>query len=383
MEILAGIALWSGAALCLPASFLLLEVLAGFCRLRPLSASVTPRRAVLLIPAHNEALGIADTLDRLPKSGKPGLRVIVIADNCSDDTAKIARTRGVEVLERTDLSRKGKPYALEWALQRLDEDPPEVLVFLDADCWFESGGPELLAAQALEHNRPVQCIYLLEGKGLSAFAFRFRNEARLRGLQALGAPVQITGSGFAIPWAILRQVPVPLGELAEDAVWGWAFCRAGHGVALAVDTVVASAEPLSSEDASVQRRRWEHGILSAMFKHLPALFASACLPPRWRRMLHLFDVVVPPLELLAILLSISLVLGLIAGQPTALLPASLAACLLGVAVMLGWSKYGRPYLPFSDLMLAPAYAAKKLGLYLSVFFRRERNWVRTPRNKVD
>lgn len=380
MEILADLAIWSGVALCVPACFLLVEILAGLRRLRSLPANVTPLRAVLLIPAHNEAAGIALTLERLSGAGTLGMRVIVVADNCSDDTARIARESGVEVFERTSPMLRGKPHALEWALRLLDEDPPDVVVFMDADCWFHVGGPARLASQALTNMRPVQCIYLLEGQGLGAFAFRFRNEARLRGLQALGAPVQITGSGFAIPWEILRRVSVPLGELAEDAVWGWAFCRAGHGVGLAFDTVLGSAQPLSARDASVQRRRWEHGLLSAVSKQLPALVVSAFLPPRWRRILHLLDVLIPPLALLVILLTGSLTLGLTGGRPSAILPASIGFCMLAAAVMVGWSRYGRPYVPFSALLFAPVYATKKIGLYMAFLFRKERNWVRTRRS---
>ena len=383
MEIVAGLGFWSGILLCVPSGFLLLELLFGLLRSSPLPAGLTPTRTDLLIPAHDEGAGLGQILKRLAETGADGLRVIVVADNCADDTARIAREGGAEVFERTDAARRGKPYALEWALQRLAADPPEVVVFLDADCWFRSGSPGLLAAQALTAKRPVQCVNLMEGKGLGAFAFRIHNEARLRGLQALGAPVQITGTGFAVPWDLLQKVRVPLGELAEDAVWGWSFCRAGSGPLLASNVVIASAQAKSEKDASVQRRRWEHGILSAMLKNLPALCRSAFLPPRWRRILHLLDVLIPPLALLVLLLSLSLLLGLASGQPFAMLPAALAMGVLGVAVMLGWAVYGRSYLPFTELLLAPIYVPKKVGLYAAFLFKRERKWVRTRRDPAE
>jgi cellulose synthase/poly-beta-1,6-N-acetylglucosamine synthase-like glycosyltransferase len=380
MEILAGLGFWTGALLCLPCGFLMLEVLLGLGPSRPLRRSSAPPRAVLLIPAHNEGTGMAETLNRLAQTGTEGVRVIVVADNCADETARIAREAGAEVFERNDPELRGKPHALQWALKKLEADPPDVVVFLDADCWFRSGSPRLLALQAAAEMRPIQCIYLMEGTGLGAFAFRMRNEARLRGLHALGAPVQITGSGFAIPLSLIQRVPVPLGELAEDAVWGWFFCREGAGVKLATDSVVGSAQAGTVQDAGVQRRRWEHGILSAVLKHLPSLCRSAFLPPRWRRILHLLDVLIPPLALLALMLVVSLTLGLASGSLTAMIPALSALGLLAAAVLIGWSAYGRAYLPLSKLLLTPVYVLKKIGLYVSFLFKRERSWIRTGRD---
>jgi glycosyltransferase involved in cell wall biosynthesis len=84
-------------------------------------------RSVFFITAHNEGAGLANALKLLQETGTEGLQVIVVADNCTDHTAQIARDTGAVVFERTDQARRGKPYALDWALQRLAADLPDVV----------------------------------------------------------------------------------------------------------------------------------------------------------------------------------------------------------------------------------------------------------------
>jgi cellulose synthase/poly-beta-1,6-N-acetylglucosamine synthase-like glycosyltransferase len=387
MDFLSHFTYWGGIILCVPCGFLLLEVVAGVLgrgrRLDPVGDAAL--KGVLLIPAHDEESLLGEMLQRLATvtSAAPhadGLRTVVIADNCSDATASIARDAGVEVWEREHAILRGKPYALAWALEKMQEDPPEVVVFLDADSWFASGSPSELAQAASASGRPVQAIYRMADSGLRGFAFRFRNEVRLRGLQALGAPTQLTGSGFAVPWSLLQQHPVPVGELVEDAYWGWTFTRAGAGPILATEVEVLSELPATKQGAQTQLRRWEHGILSATLRNLPNLLRSALLPPRPTRILHLLDVLVPPLALLGLASSGLLLVGLFSEGFAASVPALSALGALAVAVLLGWWAYGRSDLPFLRLLAAPFYALGKIGVYSTFLFRRQKGWDRTDRD---
>src|SRR5216683_6980628 len=85
---------------------------------RALPAIGTARRGrvAVLIPAHDEANGIVTTLDDIKVQLRPTDRVLVVADNCSDDTAAIAFSSGAEVTVRSDPARIGKGYALDWGL---------------------------------------------------------------------------------------------------------------------------------------------------------------------------------------------------------------------------------------------------------------------------
>jgi cellulose synthase/poly-beta-1,6-N-acetylglucosamine synthase-like glycosyltransferase len=107
--------------------------LAGFRRL--LQRSGDRPATVVLVPAHNEALGIRETIKSISRELAPGDRVLVVADNCTDPTALIARESGAEVAERSDPMRQGKGYALQAGLVQLAAgQPPEIVVVVDADC---------------------------------------------------------------------------------------------------------------------------------------------------------------------------------------------------------------------------------------------------------
>ena len=96
--------------------------------------SAARRRIAVLVPAHNESMGLLATLEAVKKQLQSGDRLLVVADNCTDDTAVIAKAAGAEVAERHDLANIGKGYALEWGLRQLKADPPGIVAVIDADC---------------------------------------------------------------------------------------------------------------------------------------------------------------------------------------------------------------------------------------------------------
>src|SRR6185436_16232635 len=71
------------------------------------------RPLAVLVPAHNEGSGLLPTIANIQSQLGPGDRLLVVADNCSDDTAAVARQNGAEVVERTDPTRLGKGFALD------------------------------------------------------------------------------------------------------------------------------------------------------------------------------------------------------------------------------------------------------------------------------
>src|SRR5439155_17254118 len=150
--------------LCIPVAMFCLEVLlallprrrSGFPVLRA-DASVA-----VLIPAHDEATVIGATLRTLIPTLPPGARVLVVADNCSDTTATIASECGAEVVERHYATRRGKGFALDFGIQHLASNPPDAVVFLDADCRVAADTVRLLAAAAVASGRPVQGLNLCD-----------------------------------------------------------------------------------------------------------------------------------------------------------------------------------------------------------------------------
>ena len=102
----------------------------------------------ILIPAHNEEVVIDSTLNDLKAKLNNSQNIVVVADNCTDATAEIARSNGVQVIERREPNLRGKGYALDYGLNYLKSEPPDVVVFVDADCKVSQGAIEQLIYKA-------------------------------------------------------------------------------------------------------------------------------------------------------------------------------------------------------------------------------------------
>jgi poly-beta-1,6-N-acetyl-D-glucosamine synthase len=129
-----------------------------------------PVTVTVLIPAHNEAGCIAETIASLRSQSHQPDRIIVVADNCTDDTVSIARAAGVEVFETVGNTKK-KAGALNQALPvalRGQGDNDTVMV-MDADTTLDQG---FLAAavRRLTDDRALMAVgglfYGEEGAGL-------------------------------------------------------------------------------------------------------------------------------------------------------------------------------------------------------------------------
>src|SRR5262249_48602977 len=133
--------------LAIPTGLFFLEIVAAVTQrhgAKPV-ASTARSRVTILVPAHNEGAGLLPTIGDLKPQLRSGDRLLVVADNCTDDTASIAAAAGVEVVERHDREKIGKGYALDWGLRHLVADPPDVVVMVDADCRLADGAIDRLA----------------------------------------------------------------------------------------------------------------------------------------------------------------------------------------------------------------------------------------------
>ena len=140
--------------LCLSSAFFFVEIIIGAFLYRSSKQYKIQTKvlrdvsSVILVPAHNEESVIAQTLENLTKSIDEHDRVIVIADNCDDQTASIARTFGFEVLERESRDQRGKGYALAFGLASIEDNPPDIVIVVDADCEVMPGTISHLKIQA-------------------------------------------------------------------------------------------------------------------------------------------------------------------------------------------------------------------------------------------
>jgi cellulose synthase/poly-beta-1,6-N-acetylglucosamine synthase-like glycosyltransferase len=387
--------LLAGAILvAIPFAVLAVECLAALLPTRKSRTGDRPRCAVL-VPAHNEEAGIATTIRNLRDQLAPGDRLLVVADNCSDGTTSAARTAGAEVSERNDPERRGKGFALDHGVRQLASDPPAVVVIVDADCELGPGALDALVRQAVATGRPAQGIYLI-GTGretdprrrLSAFAVLLKNEIRPRGLDRLGMPCLLTGTGMAFPWSVLRVANLGTGNIVEDMKLGADLTLAGYPPRLCPAARLAGAAAPDRQAAIKQRTRWEHGHVQTLVTQVPRLFVAGLLRVRPQLLGLGLELAVPPLSLLVMMWGILLLICLLSWQLAdgSWLPAvvlgGFAVFAVG-AIFASWMKYGRRMLPLTSLLAAPLYIMWKLPIYLKIVGSREKTWVRTDRKESD
>jgi cellulose synthase/poly-beta-1,6-N-acetylglucosamine synthase-like glycosyltransferase len=317
------------------------------------------------------------------------MRVLVVADNCTDATAAVARAAGVEVVERHDTSRRGKGFALDFGRAHLAADSPPCVSVVDAATVPAPGALARLATRAIASGRPVQAAYTMtvddsvsSTARFSAAAFYVKNAVRQLGASRIGAPALLTGSGMAFPWAVFLRLPLDTGHVAEDLMLGVSSSLDGTPPLFDPHAIVTSATS-SDRGTEVQRRRWESGFFQVAGDHAGAVIGQGLRRGRpalaWLG-LHLLT---PPflpllaLDILAILLlSLLALFGIGRGAlATVAIPTALAL----VATLGSLLLHGRGDL-LKGWQTIPRYILWKLGVTAAALFRRERSWIRTDRD---
>lgn len=376
--------------LTIPLITLSLEVLLGLRKFRARVLQAPQCTVCILMPAHNEAAIIGTTLDQLLRELPDGVGILVVADNCIDDTAELARARGVAVVERHDAVKRGKGFALAAGRAFLSRTPPDCVLVLDADCRTDRKSLEHLVGSAMSTGSAVQASYTLEPDlgappkvQISNFAFWIKNVVRQRGAGRLGAAAVLTGTGMAFPWRIFEGLTLATSNIVEDLALTVELVRKGNAPIFAESATVTSAA--ASERATLeQRARWEHGFLAlARAWSLPTIAEG--FRSRNRQLLLLgLHLCVPPLALLlAVSGSAALMLCAAAFSLNVTpVPAVLLLTLLGLAVFgvfLAWLVGGQRWLRAGSLMAAPLYVIWKMPIYVRLLSGRRAGWVRTDR----
>lgn len=366
-----------------------LELMLGLKPLpsRPLKGM--PPRYCIVCPAHDESALIGPVAESLLASLCDRGRLLVVADNCTDDTADVARKVGAEVIERADLAKRGKGFALDFARAHLAADPPEIVVVVDADCRFERGNARVIASAAQLSNEPVQATNLVgnerEGNGmvaLSNFAFRVKNLVRARGLQRMAGGITVQGTGIAIPWEIFVKLRLASDDPVEDL--GYTIQLANCGVTVGMCEHAGVKSNAASTEASItQRTRWEHGFVRTALRQLLPLLREAILTRSRHRIGLAMHLAVPPLALLALmcagLLAGNVLLYFVMGAIAPLLILSGCLAIFSLALIMAWAVEGRDTVSGIQLLRVPFYIVWKLPIYLSLLAGRKRGWLRTPR----
>lgn len=379
---------------------LLVLLAAAACSRRPAPAAAAPLLLAVIVPAHNEELVLAQTLASLKAQSYPAecFEIVVVADNCTDSTAAIARAHGAMVLERTHAQERGKGYALNHAVRHLLAQPTAAdgFVIIDADTQAAPDFLTQMSARIAQDTDPrgygawqgrYGVLNARDGwrAALMTAAFDLVNHVKPLGRDTLALSAGLKGNGMAFTRAVAEQLPWPGGSLTEDLDYGLELARRfGLRVQYVPEARVQAQMPATAGQAASQRSRWERGRFGLVRGRALPLLGEAI---RRRSLLLLdaaWDLLTPPLAELAALLL--LLAGLTAlGASAHLLPhpklwlSAAASGLMGlcVYVLCGLRVAGAGADAYAALARAPFYALWKFALLLTRKSGSE--WVRTER----
>lgn len=351
--------------------------------------SAEPRfRFVVLIPAHDEEHGIVETIASAKRLDYPPdrMEIVVLADNCTDDTADVARAAGVRVFERQDSRRPGKPYALDWFIRSRDWSDDDALVCLDADSTVDSGYLSALNDALVEGARAVQGYNGAKDPGRSALAAlsvltnTMKNAGTYAGRAALGLPAPMM-NGWCLSGEVLRRFGWQSFTVAEDfeqslrlGIWG-AFPRF-------VDHVRVRSEKAGSfRKAASQRARWSAG-QSTVGQTLGRFAAREALRRRsWSLWELAMDVRTPGYATATAGLVVLLGGTWIVGPPSTWIVAMTGISSMVVCVAVGFLRSESKTMVLKGLLLAPYFIVWKSSLALRSRLRPPSQWKRADRNR--
>ncbi|WP_373975561.1 glycosyltransferase family 2 protein [Chitinibacter sp. SCUT-21] len=284
---------------------------------------------LILVPAHNEASTLPKTLPRLVAQAERDGRcaVLVIADNCSDNTAEVARSLGAMTLCRNNTQLRGKGHALAYAFNAFANYPWYLIVDADStlDEHYLAQLRRKIATQpdAIQSRYEPSCAIQDPLADLKRWALRAFNVVRQRGRANLGQSVSLLGNGFAISAHTLAQVPFQAGSIVEDFEYQLKLQAHGLKISWLEDSCVHGEMP-QGKGEQTQRVRWEGGRL-AMLRQYFMPSCKALVRGQRQYGLALEELMLLPLNLhLALLL-----LATLSTNPISILG------LAGIVVMLG------------------------------------------------
>ncbi len=374
----------------LPVIVLFIQVLYALrsIKLTPLANQRLP--VVILIPAHNEELVIAETLRSLISQLNSDDRLLVIADNCTDQTAIIAKTFGVEIIERQNNLLRGKGYALAAGLAHLIDNPRPIVIIIDADCKVHPNCIQYLAQSCEQSNRPVQALDLMQAPPaaklklrIAEFAWLLKNYVRPLGYLHLNFPCPLMGTGMAFPWAIISDVQLNHGHLVEDLKLTIDLAAKSIFPLFCPQALVTSFFPTQMSTIDNQRSRWEHGHLMVIKDQLPILIRAAITKRSLKIAAIALDLMLPPLALLVLMIIVSLLLSFTMLQFNNHLWIFLISIVISFiflfTILLAWVKFARQIVSLTDLFYIPIYILWKIPLYFRFFINKQQQWIKTKR----
>ena len=361
-------------------------------RMKPVAASPPHLHFAVVVPAHDEEQGIGATIASLAAMDYPRdrFRVIVVADNCSDDTARKAREAGASVLERRDPTRLGKGHALAFAFETLARDPNlDAIAVVDADTLVSANLLSAFTARIERGDRAVQASYGVRNVNsswrtrLATIAFATFHELRSLGRERLGVSCGLRGNGMCFTTSLLREVPYDAFSVVEDLEAGIRLAEHGCKVRYASEAHVYGEMASNERSSRTQRARWEGGRLRMARAFVPRLLRRAVQKRDPVALDLALDLLVPPLAILLVTVglgfALSIVFSALAGHRlvAAWIWGSCAIAIVAYGIR-GWMLSNTGLRGLASLAYVPVFVIWKLTLPRRGS-RGSREWIRTTR----
>ena len=242
---------------------------------------------LILVPAHNEAAVIETTLKSLKRLRPIGnIEIAVIADNCTDNTALLARRHNVTVWERNNPDERGKGYALNFGLSRYDLNKFNAVAIVDADTIVKPDMLEIMAASLCQGCGAVQVSYEMTAATntplawLQHMASMAENIFFYHGRSVIGLPVLLRGTGMALASDVLKKHPWKSYSITEDVDYAVDLIKAGVKIEFTVNTSVSSPAASTYAQSSQQKTRWASGTFGLIIEKSFSLIKAAIVQRR-------------------------------------------------------------------------------------------------------
>ena len=249
------------------------------------------KKFAMIVAAHNEEVVIGKLIESMLNQNYPRelFDIFVIADNCTDNTAQIARKYGVYVYERFNKEQKGKGYALEWMFDKIFkmQKKYDAVAIFDADNLVSKNWCKEINSKMLEGYKVVQGY--IDSKNpndswiASSYSIAFWTQNRMYQLARsnVGLSNQIGGTGFAIDVDILKKFGWGATCLTEDLEFSCKLILNDEKVGWAHDAIIYDEKPLTLKQSWVQRRRWMQGFTDVASRYFFKLLKKGIKERKW------------------------------------------------------------------------------------------------------
>lgn len=241
-------------------------------------------RFMAIIPAHNEEKVVEELIKSLKAQDYPKdlYDIYVIADNCTDNTAEVARKAGAIVYERFDPTKKTKGYALNWFLkQKIEEDAQyDAFCIFDADNIVDKNFIKNMNKKLCQGEEVVQGYRDIKNPtdnwitaGYAIFYWtmnRFYHLARYN----IGLSPLINGTGFMVKFDLVKPNGWDTKTLTEDIEFSLKTIIKGKKLGWATDAIVYDEQPLGFVQSWKQRSRWTVGHMQCIKEYTKPLAYS-------------------------------------------------------------------------------------------------------------